>query len=83
MIIGCFINNFKSYSSSDYVNLANISKIKFSAIIGNNGAGKSTILEALNYFFKQSDWIENNENQRVEGYVSGVFKIKKTVLTFG
>lgn len=76
MIIGCFINNFKSYSSTDYVNITNKSESKFSAIIGGNGAGKSTILEALNYLFKQSDWIDHSSNTGNEGYVSAVYRIK-------
>lgn len=54
MIVGLFIRNFKIYQNINYIPL---SKGKlFSAIVGDNGAGKSSILEALNSYFNNFDW---------------------------
>lgn len=54
MIVGLFIRNFKIYQNINYIPL---SKGKlFSAIVGENGAGKSSILEALNSYFNNFDW---------------------------
>lgn len=76
MIIGCFINNFKLYSTSDYVNLTNKSNTKFTSIIGPNGSGKSSILEAIAYLYKQIEWIDNVTSNN-DGYISCVFKVEK------
>ncbi|WP_431481922.1 AAA family ATPase [Pseudomonas thivervalensis] len=54
MIVGLFIRNYKIYQNINYIPL---SKGKlFSAIVGENGAGKSSILEALNSYFNNSEW---------------------------
>jgi len=58
MIVGLFIRNFKTYQNINYIPL---SKGKlFSAIVGENGAGKSSILEALNSYFNNSEWNFNH-----------------------
>lgn len=58
MIVGLFIRNYKTYQNINYIPL---SKGKlFSAIIGENGAGKSSILEALNSFFNNTEWNYNH-----------------------
>lgn len=81
MIVGVFLNSFKSYSQATYVPLCESDKYKFSTIIGKNGVGKSAILEALNFFFKQSSWNEykgdKSSKSKMDKYVSPVFLIEK------
>ena len=80
MIAGLFLRNFKTYQNINYIPL---SKGKlFSAVIGENGAGKSSILEALNSFFNGADWnynhtvISNGFDTR-EPFICPVFLLEK------
>ena len=45
MIIGIILRNFKTYKNINYIPLSNGER--FSGLIGSNGVGKSSILEAL------------------------------------
>lgn len=78
MIIGLFINGFKSYSQSSYIHLCKSAKYKFTTIVGKNGTGKSAILEVLNFYFKQDLWNANKQSKNKEDmFVSPVFLIEK------
>src|SRR5690606_518125 len=62
MIISIFLRHFKIYKGINYLPLSE--GIGFSSIIGENGCGKSSILEALDCCFNKkgaSDWPINNE----------------------
>lgn len=59
MIIGLLFRNFKCYSGINYVPIS--SGHQFSAYIGENGSGKSSILEALDLFFNGGTWNVNND----------------------
>lgn len=78
MILGVFINGFKSYAQTAYIHLVKSELYKFTAIVGKNGTGKSAILEALNFFFKQGNWNINRSNKNKEDlFVSPVFLLEK------
>lgn len=62
MIISIFLRHFKIYKGINYLPLSE--GVGFSSIIGENGCGKSSILEALDSCFNKkgaSDWPINNE----------------------
>lgn len=78
-IEGILIRNFKSYHNVEYVDFVANSETYFSTILGKNGVGKSTILQALDFYFNKDDstrWIQNN-NARTndDGYVSALFSV--------
>lgn len=78
MIYGLFVNGYKSYSQTEYVHLSENEKYKFTTIVGKNGTGKSAILEALNFFFKQGVWNENKSSKNKDDmFISPVFLIEK------
>ncbi|MBR7949156.1 AAA family ATPase [Microvirga sp. STR05] len=54
MLAGVILRNFKTYSGVNYVPLSNGEK--FCGLVGNNGIGKSSVLEALDSFFNNSAW---------------------------
>jgi AAA15 family ATPase/GTPase len=84
MIIGLFVNGFKSYSQTAYVNLCKNIKHEFTTIVGKNGTGKSAILEVLNFYFKQGLWNANKQSKNKEDmFVSPVFLIEKNHLING
>lgn len=78
MIFGVFINGYKSYSKTNYIPICENDNYKFSTIVGRNGTGKSAVLEALNYFFRQGEWNENkNSKNKDDLFVTPVFLIEK------
>lgn len=56
MILGLILRNFKVYKKITYIPVSNNNC--FSGLIGQNGIGKSSILEALDYYFNAN----NNKN---------------------
>lgn len=77
MIIGIFTRHYKVYKGAKYIpfGLKNIEK--FNLFIGHNGAGKSSILEALDTFFNGREFTVNNGEKRDECFVAPLFLIKK------
>jgi predicted ATP-dependent endonuclease of OLD family len=62
MIVSIFLRHFKVYKGINYLPISE--GVGFSSIIGENGCGKSSILEALDFCFNKkgaSDWPINNE----------------------
>ncbi|EAS5601021.1 hypothetical protein D9R73_23665, partial [Salmonella enterica] len=54
MIIGLFLRYFKTYGGNNYIPLSSGSN--FCGLIGNNGIGKSSVLESLDSFFNSKNW---------------------------
>ncbi|XZJ15325.1 ATP-dependent nuclease [Clostridium perfringens] len=78
MILGTFINGYKSYKKSYYIPIARKLDDKYSTYIGNNGVGKSAIFEALDVFFNERDWNINKGATKNDIYISPVFLINKS-----
>ncbi len=82
MIVGLLVRNFKTYQSINYVKLSNGKY--FSALVGENGAGKSSVLEALNSFFNGAEW--NHNHSLTKGYaerepfICPLFLIEKNLM---
>lgn len=80
MIVSVFLRNYKVYKSINYIPISN--GTYFSSLIGDNGVGKSSILEAIDSFINDSDWtlnhnvIEKGYSER-EPYICPVFVISK------
>lgn len=78
MIIGIILRNFKTYKNINYIPLSNGGS--FTGIIGANGIGKSSILEALDCFFNNRIW-NINVNRTSSGedscYIVPIFCIDK------
>src|SRR5690606_18420592 len=80
MIIGLFVRHFKIYKGAKYIPFGLNQKENFNLFIGQNGAGKSSILEALNCYFNNSEFIYHSNEKRSEAFVSPLFLIKKSEL---
>ena len=88
MITSLFLRHFKIYKGINFIPLSE--GYGFSSLIGENGAGKSSVLEALDCAFNKrntKDWPINNEAKYEGGlgganapYISPVFLIKKDKL---
>lgn len=77
MIIGLIIRNFKVYKKINYIPLSKGSN--FNGVIGMNGIGKSSVLEALDCFFNHKPWVLNIETKIPEdSWVMPVIALKKS-----
>lgn len=85
MIVGVFLRHYRVFRNINYVPLSNVNT--FTAIIGDNGVGKSTVLEALDHVMNESDqvrWYRNNiaksEGSSDDLYIVPVFLMDKSTI---
>lgn len=57
MILGTFLRNIKTYVGINYIPLSN--GHSYCGLVGINGIGKSSVLEALDSIFNQKEWNYN------------------------
>ena len=62
MIIGVILKYIKTYQGINYIPIT--SKDKFCGLVGNNGIGKSTVLEAFDCLFNDKTWNLNVTTKR-------------------
>ena len=89
MLIGLFIRNIKAYVNIKFVPMAGLdydkSSNNFVTYIGENGIGKSSILEALDAFFNNKPYIINknvtgssyNEKENKFPFILPIFLLEK------
>lgn len=80
MIVGLFLRNFKTYERFNFIPFSEGKNEKLNLFIGNNGAGKSSVLEALDVFFNGREFILNDNARSRDASVTPVFLIKKEKL---
>jgi len=61
MILAAILRNFKCYKGIHVVPFCDDDVFDMNIIIGDNGVGKSAILEGLDTFFNDAPWIVNND----------------------
>jgi|SRR5690554_5755238 len=77
MVVGLFLRNFKTYEKFNFLPFSDGKDEKLNLFIGNNGAGKSSVLEALDVFFNKKEFILNDNARSRDASVSPVFIIEK------
>lgn len=80
MIAGLFLRNYKIYSGINFIPLLEKDNDKLNLFIGNNGAGKSSVLEAIDTFFNGREFIIHQGARRKNSSVAITFLIKKNKL---
>lgn len=83
MIAGVFIRNFKTYRGINYVPVSDSSNL--SGFLGNNGIGKSSVLEALDCVFNDSSWnlnivVKKSGLEKTEPYIVPFFILEHDFL---
>lgn len=76
MLLGMGLKNYKVYKNVQFIPVS--SGASFSAYLGPNGIGKTSIFEALDRFFNGGEWIVNNDSKRGSddsAFVSPLFLI--------
>lgn len=85
MIIGLFLRHIKAYKGINFTPIG--FEHNFISYVGENGAGKSSILEALNAFFNNKKYIINKDAlmDSISGsnnpFILPIFLIEKTKIT--
>lgn len=78
MILGAIIRNYKCYSGTNYIPFYKNKEQSLNVIIGDNGVGKSTILEAMDSLFNDgTPWIVNSGSSGQDSSVGALFLIEK------
>lgn len=77
MIIGLLFRHYKCYKGTKFFPFQIQSLKNLSVFIGNNGAGKSSILEALDTYFNNREWTIHYDVKKNEAFVSPVFIYSK------
>lgn len=82
MIVGLFLRHYKIYKGATYIpfGIENIENLNL--FIGQNGAGKSSILEALDTFFNNRPFTIHNGEKKSEAFVAPLFMINESELEF-
>lgn len=79
MIIGIFLRHIKTYKGINFIPISDSSS--FCGLVGENGIGKSTILESLDTFFHHKEWNINIEHVAKTNanmpYIMPIFLIEK------
>ena len=84
MLIGTFLKNFKCYQGTQFVPAYADASEKIIGYLGDNGVGKSAVLEGLSVFFsKKGHWIRNKDSKKgaSECFVAPVFLVSRTLLS--
>lgn len=75
MIAAILIRNYKNYANLNFIPIANDIENMF---IGNNGVGKSAVLEAIDLFFNNRTWNVTQGTKKTEAYVCPLFLVPKS-----
>lgn len=62
MIIGIFLRYYKTYQGINYIPITD--EDKFCGLVGDNGIGKSSVLESLDTFFNSKPWSFNTATKK-------------------
>jgi predicted ATP-dependent endonuclease of OLD family len=75
MIIGLQVRHFKAYKNKKYIPIGH--EHNFVAYSGENGSGKSSILEALDTFLNNKTWLITKDSIASDSYICPLFLIPK------
>jgi ABC-type cobalamin/Fe3+-siderophores transport system ATPase subunit len=77
MIAGLFLRHYKIYKGATFIPFGIKQIENLNLFIGQNGAGKSSILEALDTFFNGRQFIVHNTEKRTEAFSAPFFMISE------
>ncbi len=80
LITGLLLRHYKTYQGLYFIPICNDLVNKYSVFIGNNGVGKSSIMEGLDTFFNSGHWNKNKNGKKNEAFLAPIFLIEKEEL---
>ena len=78
MIAGLLLRNYKNYKNIKFIPVCNSLDYKYSVYVGDNGVGKSAVLEALDTVFNDRDWNCTQGEKKNESYICPLLLIEKS-----
>lgn len=82
MIVGLMLRNYKCYKNINYIPLLKDKKNPYTILTGDNGVGKSAVLESLDSLFNGRTWNVNNSisinDDTRTPFICPLFLIKKS-----
>lgn len=82
MITGFFLRHYKTYRGLYFIPIGTDYNNKYSIFVGNNGVGKSSIMEGLDTFFNNAPWNKNKQGKKDETFVAPIFLIEKETIRY-
>jgi predicted ATP-dependent endonuclease of OLD family len=79
VIIGLEVRHYKAYGGQNFIPIG--AEHNFVAFAGENGVGKSSILEALDTFFNDRNWLLTKQERSDDAYICPLFLIPKSNVT--
>lgn len=83
MITAILLRHYKNYGNLKFIPICDSTQYMYSVYVGNNGVGKSAILEALDVVFNERTWNVTFNMKRVEAFICPLFLIDKTKISGG
>lgn len=83
MILGAAVKNYKVYKNLQYIPIS--SGQNFTAFLGPNGIGKTSIFEALDKFFNGGEWVHNHDSAKgadESGFIAPLFLVPVNSISF-
>lgn len=77
MIAGILLRHYKNYGNLKFVPICDNTQYMYSVYVGNNGVGKSAILEALDVVFNERIWNVTFNMKKLEAFICPLFLIEK------
>lgn len=72
MILAVILRNYKCYKGISFIPLRQNIHQNMNMIIGDNGVGKSSVLESMDTFFNDAPWILNTDSYDVKEASIGI-----------
>lgn len=83
MITAILLRHYKNYGNLKFIPICDSTQYMYSVYVGNNGVGKSAILEALDVVFNERTWNVTFNMKRMEAFICPLFLIDKTKISGG
>ncbi len=81
MIAGVMLRHYKNYENMNFIPISDSVECKYTVYVGNNGVGKSGILEALDVVLNNREWNITAGVKKSEAYICPVFLIRKDAIS--
>lgn len=77
MIVGVMLRHYKNYENINFLPISDDIEHKYAVYVGNNGVGKSGILESLDVVLNGREWNYTSGAKKMEAYICPIFLIER------
>ena len=77
MIAAVMLRHYKNYENVNFLPISDNVDCKYTVYVGNNGVGKSGILESLDVVLNNREWNITSGAKKSEAYICPIFLIRK------